>query len=357
MQLGEVIRTYRKKRNLTQEEMARRLGVTAPAVNKWEKGNSLPDITLLAPIARLLSVSLDTLLSFREELTADEIKEIVCELDVKFKEEPYGEVFGWAKEKLEQYPGCEQLAWQMGAILNAQGIIQGIFDTLEGKVYEEYVCALFARALESKDEMIRGRAAGSLFAFYMRKKEYEKAEGCLEYFSVQDPERKRNQARLYGETERFKEAYKTYEELLFSSYQMTGAVLNGMYQLAVRKEDKKRARMIVEKQEELAKCFEMGRYYEVMGRLELAVWEKDAETAIAVMKELLASVDELGSYRKAALYEHMEFGKLKKEFLEELKGKLRDSFQDEETFGFLGNDEKRMQEDGSYVIKNNHQKF
>ena len=41
MQLGEVIRTYRKRRNLTQEEMARRLGVTAPAVNKWEKGGSL----------------------------------------------------------------------------------------------------------------------------------------------------------------------------------------------------------------------------------------------------------------------------------------------------------------------------
>lgn len=41
MQIGEVIRTYRKKRNLTQEEMANRLGVSAPAVNKWENGGSL----------------------------------------------------------------------------------------------------------------------------------------------------------------------------------------------------------------------------------------------------------------------------------------------------------------------------
>lgn len=41
MQIGEVIRTYRKKQNLTQEEMAKRLGVTAPAVNKWENGDSL----------------------------------------------------------------------------------------------------------------------------------------------------------------------------------------------------------------------------------------------------------------------------------------------------------------------------
>lgn len=34
MQLGETIRKYRKQKKLTQEQMARRLGVTAPAVNK-----------------------------------------------------------------------------------------------------------------------------------------------------------------------------------------------------------------------------------------------------------------------------------------------------------------------------------
>ena len=40
MQIGEVIRQYRKDKNMTQEEMAGRLGVTAPAVNKWERGVS-----------------------------------------------------------------------------------------------------------------------------------------------------------------------------------------------------------------------------------------------------------------------------------------------------------------------------
>lgn len=40
MQIGEKIRKYRKEKNMTQEEMANRLGVTAPAVNKWENGVS-----------------------------------------------------------------------------------------------------------------------------------------------------------------------------------------------------------------------------------------------------------------------------------------------------------------------------
>lgn len=74
MKIGEIIRKYRKERNLTQEEVAGRLGVTAPAVNKWEKGVSMPDITLLAPIARLLNITLETLLSFQEDLTAEEIE-------------------------------------------------------------------------------------------------------------------------------------------------------------------------------------------------------------------------------------------------------------------------------------------
>lgn len=76
MDIGSVIKKYRKESGFTQEEMANRLGVTTPAVNKWENGNSKPDIDLLAPIARLLHISLDTLLAFRENLTDAEIEEL-----------------------------------------------------------------------------------------------------------------------------------------------------------------------------------------------------------------------------------------------------------------------------------------
>ena len=120
MEIGEIIRRCRKQKNLTQEEMANRLGVTAPAVNKWENGGSLPDITMLAPIARLLDITVDTLLSFRDNLTPEEINGIVRELDVMFEQKPYREVFAWAKKKLEEYPSCEQLIWQVALILDAR---------------------------------------------------------------------------------------------------------------------------------------------------------------------------------------------------------------------------------------------
>ena len=82
MNIGNVIKKYRKELGYTQEEMANRLGVTTPAVNKWENGNSNPDIELLAPIARLLHISLDTLLSFRENLTDLEIEELIHKMVV-----------------------------------------------------------------------------------------------------------------------------------------------------------------------------------------------------------------------------------------------------------------------------------
>ena len=40
MNIGNVIKKYRKESGVTQEEMANRLGVTTPAVNKWENGVS-----------------------------------------------------------------------------------------------------------------------------------------------------------------------------------------------------------------------------------------------------------------------------------------------------------------------------
>lgn len=73
MMLSDVIRTRRQALGLTQEGLAARLGVSAPAVNKWERSIHYPDITLLPALARVLGVDLNTLLSFQEDMTEEEI--------------------------------------------------------------------------------------------------------------------------------------------------------------------------------------------------------------------------------------------------------------------------------------------
>lgn len=65
MQIGLRLSNCRQDRNLTQEELAGRLGVTPQAVSKWERSISLPDISMLSELARILDVSADWLLGLR----------------------------------------------------------------------------------------------------------------------------------------------------------------------------------------------------------------------------------------------------------------------------------------------------
>ena len=62
--LGAHIAALRKAKGMTQEQLASALGISAPAVSKWETESSCPDITLLCPLARALGTNLDTLLQF-----------------------------------------------------------------------------------------------------------------------------------------------------------------------------------------------------------------------------------------------------------------------------------------------------
>ena len=73
--IGGNIAALRRAKGLTQEQLADMLGVSAPAVSKWETGSSYPDISLLCPLARALDTNVDSLLSFHEELSDEEVRE------------------------------------------------------------------------------------------------------------------------------------------------------------------------------------------------------------------------------------------------------------------------------------------
>ena len=64
IKLSENIRSFRKQRHLTQEQLAEILNVTTGAVYKWESGLSIPDITLIIEMADFFNVSVDTLLGY-----------------------------------------------------------------------------------------------------------------------------------------------------------------------------------------------------------------------------------------------------------------------------------------------------
>lgn len=104
LNIGETILRLRKEKNITQEQLAFMVGVSAGAVSKWETGNSTPDISLLAPLARALNTSLDILLSFQQELSESEVADIKQKLIEVFLHEGYdaGEVK--CQQYLKEYP-------------------------------------------------------------------------------------------------------------------------------------------------------------------------------------------------------------------------------------------------------------
>lgn len=332
MQIGQVIRKYRKMKNMTQEEMAVRLGVSAPAVNKWENGNSMPDIMLLAPIARLLDVSLDELLSFQGELTDREANELVKTVNEKMESEDYAEVFWWAKKKMEQYPNSEHLHLWMCITLDAGRLVRQVKNAGQ---YDDFICNSFERLLKSGEEYVRTTAADSLYGLFMRNGQYENAEKYLAYFSVQNPERKRKQAFLYAKAGRNGEACKLYEELLFSGYQVLSAVFYSMFSMSLQEDDLDRAEYLSDKIVQLVRLFEMGTYQEYVARLELAQKKKDVEATLVCAEGILTGIGQIGNYSDLRLYEHMSFRALSDEFKDGMREKLLELFQDEENFIYM----------------------
>ena len=60
---GSTIKQLRETRNLTQAELAKRIGVSSKTVSKWETSKGLPDISLLQPLAQALGISVIELMN------------------------------------------------------------------------------------------------------------------------------------------------------------------------------------------------------------------------------------------------------------------------------------------------------
>lgn len=71
--LPENIKKYRISKDLTQEDVAEYLGITAQSVSKWERGESYPDITFLPALANIFETSVDLLLGM-DTIRAEETR-------------------------------------------------------------------------------------------------------------------------------------------------------------------------------------------------------------------------------------------------------------------------------------------
>ena len=76
IEIGNKISELRKKQNLTQKQLAKKLYVTDKAVSKWERGINLPDFALIEPLAKELNVNVIELLGLNNKNNEEIIREV-----------------------------------------------------------------------------------------------------------------------------------------------------------------------------------------------------------------------------------------------------------------------------------------
>ncbi|MEG1310605.1 MAG: helix-turn-helix transcriptional regulator [Romboutsia sp.] len=113
LRIGEVIKTLRRSKSITQEQLANFMGVSTPAVSKWEKGISYPDITILPILANYFEVTIDELLNYKNELSKEEIVKIIKECEVLISKELIEEAIELCEKYIKNYSSNYKLKIQL----------------------------------------------------------------------------------------------------------------------------------------------------------------------------------------------------------------------------------------------------
>lgn len=95
MSLGNILFDARKKKGLSQEEVAEKLGVSRQTISKWETEETVPDIYQAKKLAKIYGLSLDELID--TDLDQKEIEEVIKNTDEK-KEAKINWTNAWSKK-------------------------------------------------------------------------------------------------------------------------------------------------------------------------------------------------------------------------------------------------------------------
>ncbi len=287
MPMNLVIQRRRKELGLTQEQLAQALNVTAPAVNKWEKSATCPDVSLLAPLARLLNIDMNELFCFREDLSDDEVQRFAEDILRAVRSDGLEAGFAMAAEKLREYPRCEALLYQCTSLLDGAALLY----PEEGEkkdAFQAQLDAWYERCAECGDETIRKRAIYMLAGRYLRRDDAEGAQRMLDRLPDAVPLDKRMlQINILQKQGKLEDAAKlTAQALLMYLNEAQGFLwqLTGIEHACGNDEA---ATRIAEISRASVELFGLWDYSAVVAPLNLAMERRDAPESLRLLRRLL----------------------------------------------------------------------
>lgn len=113
LKLGENLKKFRLQRELTQEQLADILGVSAQAVSRWENGTTYPDITLLPVIASYFEITLDELMGIDSFKSEEQLKELLGQLEENGSKGLIYENILLLRDSVRTYPANYELQFRL----------------------------------------------------------------------------------------------------------------------------------------------------------------------------------------------------------------------------------------------------
>lgn len=115
--ISTVIAVKRKEKGVTQDELAEYIGVSKASVSKWETAQSYPDITLLPQLAAYFNISIDELIGYLPQMTAQDIRKTYHRLADDFGKKPFDQVLNECHVIIKKYFSCFPLLLKMAILL------------------------------------------------------------------------------------------------------------------------------------------------------------------------------------------------------------------------------------------------
>lgn len=254
---GKRICRLRKQINMTQKDLANLLGISEPAVCKWETDSSMPDIMLLTPLARALHTDVNTLLSYEETASPEQVKEIADIAEETGRTNGTEAELRYWKERLKEYPNSEPLKLVCVKRLMQQQV-QGVATEEQKSVLEELLLTL----CKSEETEMKFEAQRYLASFYITGQRFAEAESILATLSSFDFNARHLNALLLQVKKEYEAAQKEAEQFLFECVQNALISLSRLASIAaITKETEKErtyAEMMCRMEEEFGIPFYRG---------------------------------------------------------------------------------------------------
>lgn len=299
MKINQIIREKRKELSFTQEQIAALLGVSAPAVNKWEKGSTYPDVTLLPALARLLKIDLNTLMSFHDDLTEVEIENFVNEVDQTVQEQDYEAAFQKAIGKMHEYPTCDKLIYSVTLYLEGALLL---YNVSAPEQYREIFETFYKRLSASEVPEIRETAVGMLISYARNSGEFSKAEDLINTLPSSAIDKEEQLAVLYQQQEKYEDAEKIWEHRVRQGVTEIQTALMNMLEIALYKNCDRNAKFFADMYEAITRQFCFPEWMRYNAHFQLAIEKKNKEESLAILKKMLPAMKKAWDPQDCPLY-------------------------------------------------------